>query len=332
MNKRKEVNLKDIFSILNKYKLFIFIVMLLFILFAKVYLFFKPSIYSSSATIEVKTQGKGLKLTNDLVENAFYSTSKETDKEIAVLKTFRINKLVIESMNLDVSVFSGNQYKKVELYGDVVPVNISDINITNPKIINKIIKLIPSGDGFVLSVEDTLKERLINKIFNRKKEFLINHEFDYNSTVTTPYFNFFITKKGNIDKPIYIKLHGDTHFIYEHIIKNRLKITQLNKNTPLINISYEDNIPLRATKYVNILVKTFIDLGQETKNERTNKVLKFIEAQLKLTKAKLKKSEKELKDYKVNNNLIKPSVQTAAAGDQNRFCRHYRPLCLYQRA
>ncbi|HHB95082.1 MAG TPA: polysaccharide biosynthesis tyrosine autokinase [Campylobacterales bacterium] len=86
-------------------------------------------------------------------------------------------------------------------------------------------------------------------------------------------------------------------------------VKQLNKQAPLIIISYEDTIPKRASEYVNSLVDIFLQDGLERKNRRNKKILEFIVEQLKQTKEKLNKSENKLRSFKVSNGIVSKSAQ-----------------------
>jgi len=168
-SKENRLELKDVFKIFMRYKWFILSSIFISLLSVSIYLFFEPVTYNSSALLEVITYDKSNLATNDLLKNTFYSMSKEVDKEIEKLKTYKANKEVIESMNLTTQIFREEKYgKKIELFGDELPLEITKINNVQDIIYGKMIKIIPQENGFYLKIEHSLKEKLFNTIFKKK--------------------------------------------------------------------------------------------------------------------------------------------------------------------
>ena len=310
-SKVNEFEARDLFSILNQYKWLILLVSFLFLFLSNVYLYFNPPIYSTHGIIEVKTYDKNARLTDDLLQKTFYSTNKEIDKEIELFKIFDINKLIIEDMNFKIKVFVKDEYRKVELYGDNNPLKFKNITIDNSEIIDKMIKIIPTENGFSLEIEHTLIDKLLSTIFNKELlSFKNKKSFSYGDIAKTDFFKISIEKIEEFTEPLYFKFSGDTRTVFDDIIKNKLIIKQINTKAPLISISYEDNIPERAVSYVDKLIKQFLEKEMIQKRYKSSKMLTVITKQLEGTEKKLRDSEDELERYKVENNIINPSRQT----------------------
>jgi len=310
-SKVNEFEARDLFSILNQYKWLILLMFFLFFFFSNIYLYFNPPIYRTQGIIEVKSYDKNARLTDDLLQKTFYSTNKEIDKEIELFKVFDINKLVIEDMNFRTMVFAKDGYRKVELYEDNNPLKFKNITIDKSEIIDKMIKVIPTENGFSLEIEHTLIDKLLSTIFHKKLLFFKNKKiFSYSSSVKTDFFEISIEKIKKFSEPIYFKFSGDTRTVFDDIIKNKLIIKQINVKAPLISISYEDNVPKRAMYYVEKLIKQFLKKEMRHKRYKSAKMLEVITKQLDETEKKLRVSEGELEKYKVDNNIINPSKQT----------------------
>lgn len=313
-----DFELKDLWEIIRRYKFFIAFSSFLFLLVATIYLYSEQSIYRSYSIIEVKESGKkNTIVTDDLLKNAFYATDKEIAKEIEILKTYAMNKKVIEKMNFKTQFFLHKNYKKYELYGNEIPIGIDKIKILKNEILGMEIKFYPHDNEYSIEIEVSKKDKLISDVFKKKLLTLDNKKmYAYGKLIKTDYFELSIHKIKNIDEPIYFKINGNSRNIYESIVKNVLVVKQLNKETSLIEISYADSIPERATDYINNLVNIFLGEEQSTKDKRSNKILKFIEEQLKNVQAKLKNSEKKLSNYKVTNNIINVSAQSSTMIDK----------------
>ena len=300
-----ELSLKDLFGVLSNYKFLIIFMTFIFFALSTIYLFFKPSIYTTHGMIEVNTYDKNSKLTDDLLQNAFYSTNKEVGKEMAIIKTYKINKAVIKSMNMQTQVFLKDKYKKYEVYGEDNPISIRKTTIIDRKIIGKMIQIVPKNNGFSLKFE--------KKIFlSHKDELTITNEvFAYGSKVKTDYFECVIKKIKNINSSIYFKLNGDSRTIYENIVSKQLDAIEVKKDAPLIKIIYEDTVPERASKYVNRLIDNFLRDGLNSKNERNKNILDFVKEQSVRAKEELDSAESRLKKYKIENNIINAHQQSA---------------------
>ena len=111
--KEEELNIKDIAKLFGEYRWFIIFMMTISLLIASIYLFYTPSVYSTHAIIEVKSHDKSAGQNNDLLQNTFYASNTEINKEVEVLKTFNINKKVIEQMNFNSQIFFMDEYKNM---------------------------------------------------------------------------------------------------------------------------------------------------------------------------------------------------------------------------
>ena len=312
MSQTKEKGIKDFFKIIFSYKLFIFIIVMIFVILSNIYLFFKADIYSVNAKIEVITFDKSNRDTDDILQNTFYA-NKEVGKEIEKLKTFEINQKVIEKMNMQVQFFKHIKYQKYdEIYENSVPIKIQKIQNLKDEILRKMIKLTPLEKGYHLEIVHSYYEQLSHKLF--KKKLLqfddITKIYPYGKVIETKYFKYLITKRFKLDKSIYFKLHGDSRDIYDNLIVNRLSVKQENKEAPILEILYEDNIPKRAMDYVNTLVDFFSKEGRIQKSQRNNQISKFLEKRLSSNTKELKEAERALEQYKIENKAIKISSQT----------------------
>ncbi len=309
-NSQNELRISDILKILKNHIWLILFIMFLAFLLSSIYLYFTPPTYSVNASIEVITYDKGNRETNDLLQNTFYA-NKEVDKEIEKLTTYEINRKVIENMDLSTQFFIKDNYKKIEIYDKQIPIKVTDIKNIDDFILNRLIKFTPLDSGYRLEIEPTLQEKLSKILFKKESfQFDSNKIFPYNKIIKTEYFKFSIKKIKKVSQPIYLKLNGDSRYIYENLIRNRLFVGQKNKNAPIIDIVYNDNIPKRATEYVNRLIEIFKNEGRIEKSKRNNLISDFIQKELAKNSKELKHAENALERYRIKNKAIKISTQT----------------------
>ncbi len=306
---RKELKFQDVFNILKLYKWSILFVVLITTSLSYVYIYFKAPIYNSYSIIKVKAKQQGE--SKDVINSTTSSiATKEVIEEITLLKTFKINNRSLDKVNFNISYFVDDDYKKREIFGDNVPIDITHIKILDSNIIGKFLTLTPTQQGYTISYTTPYKSKLKTILF-RTNEFTLptlkNNK--YNSTIKNKYFELKVNKKSNFSTPIHFVLNGNKRDIFENMIQDRLDILQLEHDTSLIKINFQDTIPKRANLYVDALTKSFIDYSIESKNKHNSKTLKFITQELKNIKKELKASEKKLEKQQIAKNIVKPSEQ-----------------------
>lgn len=304
-----ELNLEKFYLILTRYKWLIISLMIFSTIFMMINLYFKPSIYLSNSLIEIKSKSKP-KMPNDILFSALsFGSSGKVEKEMEILKTFLVNKKAIEALSLNVKYYKSKNYKNIELYKSS-PIKVNNVSIYNRHAVGKEITLHPHGDYFTLSVKNSLKETFFKFISpNSVIELDEGKKYFYDTNIKNDFFELTIHKNKNLNKKMKFVLCGSSRRIYDDIIQKNLKIDQPNPNAPLIEISYEDNLPQRANDYINALMQSFIDISINAKNEQNNKVLRFINEQLGKIKVTLQESENRLKTFKERNQIIEPTIQ-----------------------
>jgi len=303
-----EFNLEKLYLTLSNYKWLIITLMFISTILMFSNLYFKPSIYLSNSILEIKSKPKP-KMPSDILLSALsFGSSGKVEKEIEILKTFLVNEKTIEELNLDVRYFKVKNYKNIELYKSA-PIKIKDIIIKNKYVVGKEITLYPHGEYFTLSIKNSIKDSLLRFFLPSYISIDENQKYFYNQKIKNNFFELTVHKNKKVNKITKFILCGSSRRIYNDNIQKNLKIQQLNPDAPLIKISFEDNIPKRANDYINLLLQNFINISLETKNEQNNKILSFINGQLKKIKTMLQKSEQKLETYKKENKIIEPTIQ-----------------------
>ncbi|BAB77583.1 GumC family protein [Anabaena sp. FACHB-709] len=96
-----------------------------------------------------------------------------------------------------------------------------------------------------------------------------------------------------------------------------LKVTQLETNkgakqvlSPVFEISFQDNDPLKTKKVLLALQKVYQDYNLERRQERFNQGLAFINARLPVIKQQLRQAERKLEQFRKKHNLLDPELQS----------------------
>jgi capsular exopolysaccharide synthesis family protein len=306
-----EINLEKLYRIIVNSKWLILFITLISFLFTYSILYFKPSIYSSSAILEIKSKTNRAS-SNDFLLNAFsMGSGAQIDKEIEILQTFSINNEALKKVDFKIRYYKNKNYKNIEIYKNI-PLSIHDIIVFDDEIIGKELIIYPQGKKFKIEVKKSLKSKIL-KLFSIEPLVQLDGEllYSYNKKITNSYLQFTVNKELNITEPISFIIYGNNRKIYDTVISQNLEVKQINPNAPLIEISYLDNIPTRANNYVNALANSFINQSTVAKNEQNSRILTFIDEQLASIKGRLKASENRLESYKVANKVVEPSVEAS---------------------
>ena len=305
----RDIDIKDIYSTIKNNLLFIISIVVIFIILAVIYLNLQTPIYQADALIQVKSEAKSNIKSNPLFTPITISNTKEN---VELLKTFYINQQALKVGKVDYKVkyYIKGKFKTKEIFNNI-PIKVVDIEIFDNRLFGKRLILTPTQNGFTLKFKNSLKSKIENRLFKKRIFSLNRHNFNYNQTILTKYFKLKIEKLSNFDSPIEFKLNGDDRYIYENIIIKNLKVSQVEEDISFIKINYKDNIRKRAVLYLDSLLDSFIEDNIKNKSEQNEKVLSFINRELKSMKKRLEASEGELERYRVSNKVIQPSIQAS---------------------
>jgi len=281
----------ELFKTILPYKWSIFAITIIAILLAKYYLYFIPSTYESYAIIKVKVNSS--RTTTDVVRDSLNKTNTHGIKqEMVALKTYKTNKKALEKIDLKTQYFQKKNYKVIEIY-EKSPIRVHDFKNLKSSTIGRNIILHPKKEGFTLSTKGGIESSL----------------YPFNTEVKTPYFTAVVEKILDFSGDITLKINGNSRYIYEHLIRGRLHVTQIDPSANLIKVSFQDQLPERANQYIDALIEAYIELSIEKKENMNKKVLSFLDKQLEATRKKLEISEDQLEAYK-SKNSVEPSVKS----------------------
>jgi len=300
-----EINLDKLAKIIVNYKSSILLLTLLSLLSTSLFLYFQPSIYRSTAVLEIKSPDQKASPSDVLLGSFSLGNNKQVDKELETLQTFWINNEVLDKVDFKIGFFKKKNYKRIELY-DKSPIRIEGLKILDENVIGKEFVLEPHRGQFKLKSLTRWSD-----LFSGSQSIELDDslEYAYGERISTPYFEFTLKKKKHFNEPIYFVIYGENRRVYDSIITKNLEVSQVNPKAPLLAISYEDSIPKRANDYLNTLAECFIENSQKQKSEQNRKIIAFIDEQLLSIKETLKNSENQLENYKVSNKIVSPSLE-----------------------
>jgi len=301
-----EIDLKLVFKTIFKYKFFIMVLTIVFTIGSAVFAYVKPSIYHSSATIEVQEEKRGFN--SSALREAFSGGGVNVDNEIQVFKSRFLAKRAASYLNLDTKYFSTKNYRQYEYYQNS-PFLVSK-KFIDDDLYGKRFQFIPiDNDTFRLVIKPRSvwsKAGILHKLKVKPFKEIDLLEYDriheYNQNIVTEWFNIKLQKISLLKENKYEFL-----FVEESSFPNyfrNLSVSQVSEYASVLKLSIRDTVSMRARDLVNALFRAYKEQEKERKSEVANLSLSFIDSQLNEINKRLKKSEGKLEDYKETNEVI----------------------------
>ncbi len=301
-----EIDLKQVFKTILKYKFFIIFLTIVFTLGSAVFAYIKPNVYFSTATIEVQEEKKGFN--SSALKEAFSGGGVNVENEIEVFKSRFLANRAASYLNLDTRYFTINNYRQKEFYQNS-PFVVNK-NFLDDMMYGKKFHLIPiDKDSFRLIIEPKSKwskagifHQLKVKPFEAVDLLSYNRVHKYNEKINTEWFNISIQKISEYTNKKYQFL-----FVHKNSFSNyyeNLSVSQVSEFASVLRISIQDSVSSRAKDLINALFTAYKEQEKERKSEVANLSLDFIDAQLDEINKRLKTSEGKVENYKETNEVI----------------------------
>ncbi len=315
-----EIDLKDLFKTVMKYKYIIAFFAIIFAIASAVFAYTKPSIYSSFATIELQEDSNKWS-PDDALKQAFSGGSVNVENQIEILKSKSLADRALKDLNLKTRYFTVKNYRTKEYYNNSPFI-----------VIDKVLDDTVYGTTFNLTPVDEESFRLeikpISKFSKRgilallgvqplEDYELITYDkvHKYGEDIVSQWFTLNITKLSLLENEEY-----SFTFVHPSIASDvylfDLSVSQVSELSSILRVSIEDNVSLRASDLLNSLFKAYLEQEVERKSEVANLSLDFIDNQLEEINKKLKTSETDLESYKESNDVISLSDKAKTVSTQ----------------
>lgn len=319
-----EIDLKEVFSIISKYKISIMFITLIFLVISSVFAYYKPNIYSASTSLEILKQDQGIG-NSAFTQIALGGDKTNLENNIAVIQSRFVVQKALENLDLGVRYYSQNKFlKSTELYKQA-PVRVILLSLSDA-MYGKKFELVPlNSTSFRLVIKGVSTYSIKNILAQLKlKPLKENDKISYNKIhkygeeITTPLFTFIVKKTKPLDNLTYSFSFIKSKQLYDNYIAN-LSVSSVSEFSSVLKLSYQDNVSLRAKEILNAISGSYISKGIEQKTKASGLTLGFIDKQLNVIKVNLTNSEKNLENYKVNNSVInftgKVALETQKVAD-----------------
>ena len=287
------IDLKQFIYKIIKNWFFILISLVIMMIVAFGYNRYSHEYYLSEASILIKHDNNTINAKDLLYENRFSNKKQSLENKKLSLKSYPLILKTITELNFDIAYYIVGNIMVSETFHAPVIVNCQNTNSLIGKSFS--IELI-NKDSFKLIDEDN-NESIYNfgEVFifkNAQMHVILNQK--YNAKFE--------------DKP-------KTIVRFKHLpslarsYQNKLKISQKDRESTVINLSILEEDQLKGVKFLNKLTQNFIASEIEEKNIASINTVNFINNQLQNMSDSLSLIEQKIQDYKNKNKITDLSLK-----------------------
>jgi uncharacterized protein involved in exopolysaccharide biosynthesis len=263
--------------------------MILGVMIAKKYLSYTIPMYESTTKLKLANSNEGIESSNLFKDFDVFASANKIAAEIEVLKsTILINK-TLDSLDFDVEIYRKGKVKSVELY-DNSPFQIKG-DFNNPKAFDKKYGLKIRSDKYFEIILPENDQTIITGKFGE----LVS--FKYGRFILSLNQKY-IASKPDLDLIDQYEFEFLSRQKLVNKISKYLDIVAVDKDVAIIRINFKSPIPAKASLFVDMLAKTYIEDYIETKYKAAETTVRFLDKQLVEVSRKLSRAESNIENYR----------------------------------
>ena len=272
---------------------------------ALVYLLTTPPVYTRSASLLIKEEGKGNSLSDVsgvLGDIDFFQTNTNVNNEIQSLQSPAVMYDVVKRLHLDINYTKDGSFYDQVLYGKDCPYEVSFIDLPDNEDLSFTIYPASSNKGvqigdFVRGEEES--GQTVNVLFNDTTETPVG------KLIVKPVLHDTVAYK----EPVYVSRIGLQAATTAYASK--LTVVLSDEKSTVINLSFQDVCIQRAEDVLNTLIAVYNENWIKDKNQIAVSTSMFINDRLGVIEQDLGNVDEDISSFKSENLL--PDVQAAAS-------------------
>lgn len=272
---------------------------------ALVYLLTTPPVYTRSASLLIKEEGKGNSLSDVsgvLGDIDFFQTNINVNNEIQSLQSPAVMYDVVKRLHLDINYTKDGSFYDQVLYGKDCPYEVSFIDLPDNEDLSFTIYPASSNKGvqvgdFVRGEEES--GQTVNALFNDTTETPVG------KLIVKPVLHDTVAYK----EPVYVSRIGLQAATTAYA--SQLTVALSDEKSTVINLSFQDVCIQRAEDVLNTLIAVYNENWIKDKNQIAVSTSMFINDRLGVIEQDLGNVDEDISSFKSENLL--PDVQAAAS-------------------
>ena len=271
---------------------------------ALVYLLTTPPVYTRSASLLIKEEGKGNSLSDVsgvLGDIDFFQTNTNVNNEIQSLQSPAVMYDVVKRLHLDINYTKDGSFYDQVLYGKDCPYEVSFIDLPDNEDLSFTIYPASSNKGvqvgdFVRGEEES--GQTMNVLFNDTTETPVG------KLIVKPVLHDTVAYK----EPVYVSRIGLQAATTAYA--SQLTVALSDEKSTVINLSFQDVCIQRAEDVLNTLIAVYNENWIKDKNQIAVSTSMFINDRLGVIEQDLGNVDEDISSYKSEHLL--PDVQAAS--------------------
>jgi uncharacterized protein involved in exopolysaccharide biosynthesis len=275
------------------------LVMIIAVLIAKRYLRYTTPIYESTAKVKLADSKEGVPNSNLFKDFDVFATSNKIAAEVELLKSKLLIQKAVANLGVDITIYRVGDIHKTELYHQS-PFFIR-YAFDSKKLFDKTFTLFVSSDSLLsITLPDgkTVKGRMNVPV-----------QLEGGSLVFIPNEELRQQKKNlQVNDHYEFICHSQT-MLADKIIAD-LDVMSVDKEVPVLRISYKSPVAEKAAEVVNALSAAYITDYVSEKFKSADTTVDFLAKQLNSMSDRLSASEANIESYRNQNNIINIRQET----------------------
>lgn len=299
------INIREILSMcLVKWYWFI-ISLAVTICVALIYIFSTPPVYTRSASLLIKEDGKNGSMGEAaaLGDLNIFNTSTNINNEILSLRSPAVMHNVVDRLDLDINYSTDGRFYKRVLYGSSCPYKVSFPDIKDNDV-----------TSFTINPAENGQVKISDFTYNGEEYDDITFQSALGDTITTPQCKIVITRNIDADstafsKKVYVSRNDATSTIRAY--SAQLNVALGDEKSSVINMSINDVNTQRAEDILNTVIAVYNENWIKDRNQVAVSTSMFINERLGVIEQELGNVDESISSFKSENLL--PDVQAAAS-------------------
>ena len=226
--------------------------------------------------------------------------AKSVDDEIEVIKAKSLLLRVVSELSLNTSYYIQGRFKDVEIYEKDLPIKLIVNSLDSTAYDKKIIVQLTANNSFHLD------ERTGH-----------NATYQFGQQITRPYGTFTIVSTPDFprfqhskDKRIIIRFRNPHDLVDQ--FSNNLVVAPIKKESNVLRVSLVEALPERGKAIINKLLEDYNKEALENKNVMATGTIAFLDNRLQNLTAELNGVEKNVEQYKRQNEVADEGTQASS--------------------
>ena len=273
--------------------------MVLAYLLASKYLSYVTPMYESTAKLRLADHNEGVPNSNLFKNFDVFANSQKIQAEIELMKSHSIIKRALSKVNFECTIIRKGNIKNTELFTDS-PIEVTKIHIGESMM----------DQSLFVKVLDTLTYTILDHrggIYHGKFE----DTLQLNDGILVLNVNrplMYKIKNLKIVDDFVLTFHSTTSQI-DQILKN-LDVLSVDKDVPVIRISYKSSHPAKAALFPNALAQAYIEDYIEAKFDAAHVTSDFLDDRINVINKKLTSAENAVLNYRERENITNIRQET----------------------